>query len=110
MASTVTIIQHQVPGMPVYMDDFWDLARMTSIKYIVLAACAVAYSLGSPNIEINGEPATFTHVKHKGGKWATVVYAPSSDRLFVVEADRKLIEEDRVRFLEMVADLSRRSG
>ncbi|MBQ0718577.1 MAG: hypothetical protein KBT88_00940 [Gammaproteobacteria bacterium] len=66
-------------------------------------------TLASANIELNSEPATFTHVKHKGGKWATVVYAPSGDRLFIVESDRKLTGKMKDRFIEMVADLLRRS-
>lgn len=67
-------------------------------------------TLGSPNIEINGEPATFTYIKYKGQKWATAVYAPVGNRLFIVEADRKLTGRQKDKFLELVTDLSRRSN
>lgn len=66
--------------------------------------------LPSANIEINGDPATFTHVKHKGDKWASVVYVASSGKLFVIESDTKLTGKKKALFIDMVSDLVVRSN
>ncbi|SHE88954.1 hypothetical protein SAMN04487965_0875 [Microbulbifer donghaiensis] len=67
-------------------------------------------SLPSANLEINGSPATFTHIKHKGGKWATVVYTTSGNKLFVIEADRRLTGGMKASFIDMIADVVSRSN
>lgn len=62
-------------------------------------------TLESPNMKIGGHAATFTHLRYRGDKWATAIYVPTSNRFFVVEADRKLEGKQKQTFIEMVTTL-----
>lgn len=61
--------------------------------------------LESPNTKVNGHPATVTHLRYQGDRWATAVYVAAGKRFFVVEADRKLVGKQRDVFLEMARTL-----
>jgi hypothetical protein len=61
--------------------------------------------LVAPNVKIAGAPATLVYKQHRAGQWATVIYAPRKDKLWIVEADRRLDGKDKEIFLTMVSEL-----
>jgi hypothetical protein len=63
-------------------------------------------TIEAPNATIAGQPAKLVRIKHKGDKWATVIYAPSGDRLLIVESNRRIDGKSEDEFVKMVEELS----
>lgn len=67
----------------------------------------VSTQLFAPNIEIEGVAASLVYKRHRAEQWATVVYAPWGDKLWIIEADKRLVGNAREEFVQLVEDLVR---
>ncbi|CAA0121165.1 Uncharacterised protein [Halioglobus japonicus] len=61
--------------------------------------------LDQPNVMVNGQSATFTYIKYKGEQWASVLYAPAGNRLFILEAGEKLSDDKRDSLIRLAESL-----
>lgn len=62
-------------------------------------------NLNAPNLSVSGAPAKLITIKHENASWATVLYAQSKGRLFIIEAERKLEGKQKQDYIEFAETL-----
>lgn len=61
--------------------------------------------LGASNAEVARHTAVLVPIKHKNGRWATMVLTEANGRAFLIECDSLITGEEKSAFLAMASDV-----